>query len=173
MQTKKLENAKIPPVIEETPAPRKKIFDPTATQDPSAEPTVSPKGEGEQAADNPKTDQSGADTQITKPQTAPTKTKKQSRPVISLKKKGSGKQRYLRVTVKSTTGRYFDLYMKKKGKKYVRIRLKKAKLKNGRKVVKLKYTKKGYIVCFKVRVYDKTKGRKRYRAYSKEKRIKL
>ena len=38
---------------------------------------------------------------------------------------------------------------------------------------KLKYTKKGFTVCFKVRTYDKIKGRKRYGAYSKEKRIKL
>lgn len=58
---------------------------------------------------------------------------------------------------KSPAGRYFDLYMKKKGKR----------------VVKLKYIKKGYTVCFKVRTYDKIKGRKRYGAYSKEKRIKL
>lgn len=58
-------------------------------------------------------------------------------------------------------------------KKYVRIRLKKMSLKKGKRVVKLKYTKKGYTVCFKVRTYDKIKGRKRYGAYSKEKRIKL
>lgn len=74
---------------------------------------------------------------------------------------------------KSPAGRYFDLYMKKKGKKYVRIRLKKMSLKKGKRVVKLKYTKKGYTVCFKVRTYDMIKGRKRYGAYSKEKRIKL
>lgn len=95
------------------------------------------------------------------------------RPMISFKKKGHGNRRYIQVSIKSTAGRYFDLYMKKKGKKYVRIRLKKMSLKKGKRVVKLKYTKKGYTVCFKVRTYDMIKGRKRYGAYSKEKRIKL
>lgn len=95
------------------------------------------------------------------------------RPTISLQKKGRGKQHYIQVTIKSSVGRYFDLYMKKKGKKYVRIRLKKTAFKKGKRVVKLKYTKKGYTVCFKARTYNKRKGKKRYGAYSREKRIKL
>lgn len=39
------------------------------------------------------------------------------RPMISFKKKGHGNRRYIQVSIKSTAGRYFDLYMKKKGKK--------------------------------------------------------
>ena len=75
--------------------------------------------------------------------------KKSGRPVISIQKKGGKKHRYIQITVKSSVGSYFDLYMKKKNKKYVHIRLKKTPLKNGRRVVKLAYSQKGYTLWFK------------------------
>ena len=143
------------PAAEETPSPS---IQPTET--PVS--TINPTDLSSQAPENI------APPSSHKPEKSPA-----GRPMISLKKKGHGNRRYIQVSIKSTAGRYFDLYMKKKGKKYVRIRLKKMSLKKGKRVVKLKYTKKGYTVCFKVRTYDKIKGRKQYGAYSKEKRIKL
>ena len=65
----------------------------------------------------------------------------------------------------------FELYMKKKGRKYVRIRLKKTSLKNGRQVVRLAYSQKGYLVWFKARVYER--GKKKNGVYSREKKIRL
>ncbi len=61
--------------------------------------------------------------------------------------------------------------MKKKGRKYVRIRLKKTSLKNGRQVVRLAYSQKGYLVWFKARVYER--GKKKNGVYSREKKIRL
>ena len=153
-----------------SPGTKKYVFEKKTeaeeTPSPSIQPTISPTGLPSQAP-------SAAPENIApsfphKPEKSPA-----GRPMISLKKKGHGNRRYIQVSIKSTAGRYFDLYMKKKGKKYVRIRLKKMSLKKGKRVVKLIYTKKGYTVCFKVRTYDMIKGRKRYGAYSKEKRIKL
>lgn len=100
--------------------------------------------------------------------------KKQSkRPSIWIQKKGNRKLRYVQITVKSSVGRYFDLYMKRRGKKFVRIRLAKNSLKKGRRVVKLAYSQKGYTLWFKVRTYDKINGKKKYRAYSGQKKIRL
>ena len=144
---------------EETPSPS---IQPTETPVSTINPTGLPSQVPSAAPEN------AVPSSSRKPEKSPA-----GRPMISLKKKGRGNRRYIQVSIKSTAGRYFDLYMKKKGKKYVRIRLKKMSLKKGKRVVKLKYTKKGYTVCFKVRTYDKIKGRKRYGAYSKEKRIKL
>ena len=147
------------PEAEETPSPS---IQPTETPVSTISPTGLPSQTPSAAPENI------APSFSHKPEKSPA-----GRPMISFKKKGHGNRRYIQVSIKSTAGRYFDLYMKKKGKKYVRIRLKKMSLKKGKRVVKLKYTKKGYTVCFKVRTYDKIKGRKRYGAYSKEKRIKL
>lgn len=99
--------------------------------------------------------------------------KKSKRPAISIHKKRNKKSRYVQITVKSSVGSYFDLYMKKKGKKFVRIRLSKNSLKKGKRVVKLAYSQKGYTLWFKVRTYDKINGKKKYRAYSGQKKIRL
>lgn len=104
---------------------------------------------------------------------AVTSKKQSKRPAISIHKKRNKKSRYVQITVKSSVGSYFDLYMKKKGKKFVRIRLAKNSLKKGRRVVKLAYSQKGYTLWFKVRTYDKINGKKKYRAYSGQKKIRL
>lgn len=104
---------------------------------------------------------------------AVTSKKKSKRPAISIHKKRNKKSRYVQITVKSSVGSYFDLYMKKKGKKFVRIRLSKNSLKKGKRVVKLAYSQKGYTLWFKVRTYDKINGKKKYRAYSGQKKIRL
>lgn len=174
IQTKKLENAAIPPTPVETPVPEKRLFVPSETEMPSA--TEVPSAESTQAPDNkvlptPSASPSKLEIQINKSQEV--SLRKAARPLISLKKKGSGKLRYIQVTVKAASSRYFDLYMKKKGKKYVRIRLQKASLKKGKRVVKLAYSQKGFTLWFKVRTYDKIKGRKRYGAYSVEKKVHL
>lgn len=99
--------------------------------------------------------------------------KKSKRPAILIHKKQNKKSRYVQITVKSSVGRYFDLYMKRRGKKFVRIRLAKNSLKKGKRVVKLAYSQKGYTLWFKVRTYDKINGKKKYRAYSGQKKIRL
>lgn len=104
---------------------------------------------------------------------AVTSKKKSKRPAILIHKKQNKKSRYVQITVKSSVGSYFDLYMKKKGKKFVRIRLAKNSLKKGKRVVKLAYSQKGYTLWFKVRTYDKINGKKKYRAYSGQKKIRL
>lgn len=104
---------------------------------------------------------------------AVTSKKKSKRSAISIHKKRNKKSRYVQITVKSSVGSYFDLYMKKKGKKFVRIRLSKNSLKKGKRVVKLAYSQKGYTLWFKVRTYDKINGKKKYRAYSRQKKIRL
>lgn len=104
---------------------------------------------------------------------AVTSKKESKRPAISIHKKRNKKSRYVQITVKSSVGSYFDLYMKKKGKKFVRIRLSKNSLKKGKRVVKLAYSQKGYTLWFKVRTYDKINGKKKYRAYSGQKKIRL
>lgn len=104
---------------------------------------------------------------------AVTSKKQSKRPAISIHKKRNKKSRYVQITVKSSVGRYFDLYMKRRGKKFVRIRLAKNSLKKGKRVVKLAYSQKGYTLWFKVRTYDKINGKKKYRAYSGQKKIRL
>lgn len=152
------------PAAEETLSPLIQPTEtPVSTIKPTELPSQAPSAQAPSAAP-----ENAVPSSSHKPEKSPA-----SRPMISLKKKGQGNRRYIQVSIKSPAGRYFDLYMKKEGKKYVRIRLKKTSLKKGKRVVKLKYTKKGYTVCFKVRTYTKTKGRKKYGAYSKEKRIKL
>ena len=160
------EPAQAPEVSEppEASAAPVKTPEPTQTPEASAAPVKSPKpAESIQSSASPsKKTGTGSRTK-----------KKSGRPVISIQKKGGKKHRYIQITVKSSVGSYFDLYMKKKNKKYVHIRLKKTPLKNGRRVVKLAYSQKGYTLWFKVRTYDKINGKKKYRAYSGQKKIRL
>lgn len=141
-----------------------KTPEPTQTPEASAAPVKSPKPVESIQPSAPPSKKTGTGSRTKK---------KSGRPVISIQKKGGKKHRYIQITVKSSVGSYFDLYMKKKNKKYVHIRLKKTPLKNGRRVVKLAYSQKGYTLWFKVRTYDKINGKKKYRAYSGQKKIRL
>lgn len=154
---------------------------PVKTPEPAQAPEVSEPPEASAVPETSNPTQTPKPVESIQPSAPPSKktgtgsrTKKKSgRPVISIQKKGGKKHRYIQITVKSSVGSYFDLYMKKKNKKYVHIRLKKTPLKNGRRVVKLAYSQKGYTLWFKVRTYDKINGKKKYRAYSGQKKIRL
>ena len=141
-----------------------KTPEPTQTPEASAAPVKSPKPVESIQPSAPPSKKTGTGSRTKK---------KSGRPVISIQKKGGKKHRYIQITVKSSVGSYFDLYMKKKGKKYIRIRLAKNSLKKGKRVVKLAYSQKGYTLWFKVRTYDKINGKKKYRAYSGQKKIRL
>ncbi len=163
-----------------SPKTKKLVFEsvkantPAPTASPTPEPSAAPVVVPTQPAAPPQTP-AAATTE--KPAFTPEPTGKPhfvkniKRPTLSLRKRGQGKHRYIQLTVKSSIGKYFELYMKKKGRKYVRIRLKKTSLKNGRQVVRLAYSQKGYLVWFKARVYER--GKKKNGVYSREKKIRL
>lgn len=146
---------------------------PAVSQTPSATPQPTETSSASQASTvTPVSTQESAESARVESSAATSK-KKSKRPAISIHKKRNKKSRYVQITVKSSVGSYFDLYMKKKGKKFVRIRLAKNSLKKGKRVVKLAYSQKGYMLWFKVRTYDKVNGKKKYRAYSGQKKIRL
>lgn len=146
---------------------------PAVSQTPSATPQPTETSSASQASTvTPVSTQESAESARVE-SSAVTSKKKSKRPAISIHKKRNKKSRYVQITVKSSVGSYFDLYMKKKGKKFVRIRLAKNSLKKGKRVVKLAYSQKGYTLWFKVRTYDKINGKKKYRAYSGQKKIRL
>lgn len=146
---------------------------PAVSQTPSATPQPTETSSASQASTvTPVSTQESAESARVE-SSAVTSKKKSKRPAISIHKKRNKKSRYVQITVKSSVGSYFDLYMKKKGKKFVRIRLSKNSLKKGKRVVKLAYSQKGYTLWFKVRTYDKINGKKKYRAYSGQKKIRL
>ena len=146
------------PAVSQTPSATPQ---PTETSSASQTSTVTPVSTQE-SAESARVESSAA-----------TSKKQSKRPSIWIHKKRNKKSRYVQITVKSSVGSYFDLYMKKKGKKFVRIRLAKNSLKKGKRVVKLAYFQKGYTLWFKVRTYDKINGKKKYRAYSGQKKIRL
>lgn len=146
---------------------------PAVSQTPSATPQPTETSSASQVSTvTPVSTQESAESARVESSAATSK-KKSKRPAISIHKKRNKKSRYVQITVKSSVGSYFDLYMKKKGKKFVRIRLAKNSLKKGKRVVKLAYSQKGYTLWFKVRTYDKINGKKKYRAYSGQKKIRL
>lgn len=146
---------------------------PAVSQTPSATPQPTETSSASQASTvTPVSTQESAESARVESSAATSK-KKSKRPAILIHKKQNKKSRYVQITVKSSVGRYFDLYMKRRGKKFVRIRLAKNSLKKGKRVVKLAYSQKGYTLWFKVRTYDKINGKKKYRAYSGQKKIRL
>lgn len=166
-----------PTQMPEVSAAPAKTPEPTQTLEVSEPPEASAVPETSNPIQTPKpveSIQSSATSASASVEASVVPSKKQSkRPSIWIQKKGNRKLRYVQITVKSSVGRYFDLYMKRRGKKFVRIRLAKNSLKKGKRVVKLAYSQKGYTLWFKVRTYDKINGKKKYRAYSGQKKIRL
>lgn len=163
-----------------SPKTKKLVFEsvkantPAPTASPTPEPSAAPVVVPTQPAAPPQTPTAATtEKPAFTPEAAgkPHFVKKIKRPALSLRKKRQGKHRYIQLTVKSSTGQYFELYMKKKGRKYVRIRLKKTSLKKGRQVVRLAYSQKRYLVWFKARVYER--GKRKNGVYSREKKIRL
>lgn len=142
-------------------------LEPSATPEPSAAPA---------ASEEPKTTQTLEAFTTSKPSTTPavfqaTKKIKEIQPKIKVKK--SDKKHLVYVTVTDKKATYFELYVKRKGKKYTKLKVAKKKLKKGKCTLRLGYTKKGNVLWFRARTYTKKNGRKIYRAFSKQRKVKL
>ena len=148
-------------------------LEPSATPEPSAAPEISQTPEPSVV---PETSQTPAAFTTSKPSATPavfqaTKKIKEIQPKIKVKKRDKKHLVYVTVTDKKAT--YFELYVKRKGKKYTKLKVLKKKLKKGKCTLRLVYTKKGNVLWFRVRTYTKKNGRKIYHAFSKERKVKL
>lgn len=142
-------------------------LEPSATPEPSAAPS---------ASEVPETSQTPEAFTTSKPSTTPavfqaTKKIKEIQPKIKVKKRDKKHLVYVTITDKKAT--YFELYVKRKGKKYTKLKVAKKKLKKGKCTLRLAYTKKGNVLWFRARTYTKKNGRKIYHAFSKERKVKL
>lgn len=148
-------------------------LEPSATPEPSAAPEISQTPEPSVV---PETYQTPAAFTTSKPSATSavfraTKKIKEIQPKIKVKKRGKKHLVYVTVTDKKAT--YFELYVKRKGKKYTKLKVAKMKLKKGKCTLRLAYTKKGNVLWFRARTYTKKNGRKIYHAFSKERKVKL
>lgn len=148
-------------------------LEPSATPEPSAAPETAQTPEPSVV---PETYQTPAAFTTSKPSATPavfraTKKIKEIQPKIKVKKRGKKHLVYVTVTDKKAT--YFELYVKRKGKKYTKLKVAKMKLKKGKCTLRLAYTKKGNVLWFRARTYTKKNGRKIYHAFSKERKVKL
>lgn len=82
-------------------------------------------------------------------------------------------QHYIQIILKSVQGTNIEIYIKTKGKDYQKVKLKSSKLSDYNNKIRLAYSKKNVVIYCKVRTYKKVDGKKRYSAYSKEKKINL
>ncbi len=148
-------------------------LEPSATPEPSAAPETSQTPEPSVV---PETYQTPEAFTTSKPSETPaafqaTKKIKEIQPKIKIKKRDKNHLVYVTVTDKKAT--YFELYVKRKGKKYTKLKVAKKKLKKGKCTLRLVYTKKGNVLWFRARTYTKKNGRKIYHAFSKERKVKL
>lgn len=148
-------------------------LEPSATPEPSAAPETAQTPEPSVV---PETYQTPEAFTTSKPSETPaafqaTKKIKEIQPKIKIKKRDKNHLVYVTVTDKKAT--YFELYVKRKGKKYTKLKVAKKKLKKGKCTLRLVYTKKGNVLWFRARTYTKKNGRKIYHAFSKERKVKL
>ena len=143
---------------------------PTVTPLPTEVPDETPAASQEITPAEPMANTSVNEVRQT-PVVTPRAESKRSTPSLTVKKQS--KQQILRIVVTDKKAEYFELYVKQKGKRYTKVKLTKKKLKNGKCKIHLSYIKKRQELWFKVRTYTKNKGKKNYRAYSKEKKIRV
>lgn len=87
-------------------------------------------------------------------------------PVISAKRKKSGKIKYINIRLKKYQGSYIEIYAGKKNKLH-KIGGKAFSIKKYKKSFNVKYSKKKQVLYIKVRTYKKVKNKKIYSRYSK------
>ncbi len=93
-------------------------------------------------------------------------------PKVKITKGKTGSIRYLTIHLKKYKGKYVQIYMKKKGKRFKKINLLYNKIKKYKGKFKLQYLNKNQKLYFKARTY-KLKGKKKiYSKYSKVLRVK-
>ena len=95
------------------------------------------------------------------------------KPVYTIKKGKKEGVCYIAVCLKKYAGNRIQIYMKKKGGKYRKIKLKSDRIKRYKGRFKLRYNMKGKTLSFKIRTYRKKGKKKIVSYYSKEKRIRV
>lgn len=94
------------------------------------------------------------------------KSKLKITPVISVKKKRSGKIKYIHIHLKKYQGTHIEIYAGKKNK-LRKIGGKAFSIKKYKKILNVKYSKKKQVLYVKVRTYKKVKNKRIYSRYSK------
>ena len=105
-----------------------------------------------------------------KPTIAP---KKYPAPRVKVvRKKTKAGQRYIQVSLRKKQNCYLEFYRKTK-LGFMRLKLKKNRLKNGHRKINIAYSRKMKTVTYKIRIYKKVNGRRKYSKFTKVKKIRL
>ena len=105
-----------------------------------------------------------------KPTIAP---KKYPAPHVKVvRKKTKAGQRYIQVSLRKKQNCYLEFYRKTK-LGFMRLKLKKNRLKNGHRKINIAYSRKMKTVTYKIRIYKKVNGRRRYSKFTKVKKMRL
>ena len=105
-----------------------------------------------------------------KPTIAP---KKYPAPRVKVvRKKTKAGQRYIQVSLRKKQNCYLEFYRKTK-LGFMRLKLKKNRLKNGHRKINIAYSRKMKTVTYKIRIYKKVNGRRKYSKFTKVKKMRL
>ena len=105
-----------------------------------------------------------------KPTIAP---KKYPAPRVKVvRKKTKAGQRYIQVSLRKKQNCYLEFYRKTK-LGFMRLKLKKNRLKNGHRKINIAYSRKMKTVTYKIRIYKKVNGRRKYIKFTKVKKMRL
>lgn len=89
-----------------------------------------------------------------------------------VRKKTKAGQRYIQVSLRKKQNCYLQFYRKTK-LGFMRLKLKKNRLKNGHRKINIAYSRKMKTVTYKIRIYKKVNGRRRYSKFTKVKKMRL
>ena len=89
-----------------------------------------------------------------------------------VRKKTKAGQRYIQVSLRKKQNCYLEFYRKTK-LGFMRLKLKKNRLKNGHRKINIAYSRKMKTVTYKIRIYKKVNGRRKYSKFTKVKKMRL
>ena len=89
-----------------------------------------------------------------------------------VRKKTKAGQRYIQVSLRKKQNCYLQFYRKTK-LGFMRLKLKKNRLKNGHRKINIAYSRKMKTVTYKIRIYKKVNGRRKYSKFTKVKKMRL
>lgn len=101
------------------------------------------------------------------------KPEKMKQPTFSIKKKKSGRIKYLSLSLKKYEGTYIQIYVKKGKGKFNKIKLKNELIKTYKGKIKIRYLVSKETLFIKMRTYKKRNKSKIYSSYSKIAKIKV
>ena len=108
-----------------------------------------------------------------KPAITPKKSKKYPAPRVKVvRKKTKAGQRYIQVSLRKKQNCYLQFYRKTK-LGFMRLKLKQNRLKNGHRKINIAYSRKMKSVTYKIRIYKKVNGRRKYSKFTKVKKMRL